>query len=564
MCQETASQSPAETFGFGVHNLMLKVCCANFLSQEVNMKKFMCLVTLILIVAVAFTACGNNDDDTGAGNETAPPSSNETTGNQTETTPSADEEPEDDFITEDVTGVATQLISDVLAARTPVTITYANWNIMEPQEMPMIEEFMRRYDFITVEVLPAVDPDNSHIQNLHAWSMAGMLPDVFAVSQVPEMLATGFLRDIRPYGQQFDDWVNVPEISLRSAEWRGRIFAMPFSSHYTGFVVNDDLWDANNLPRLEIGFSLEQFLSDLRTITDIPNGIGGTTNWVEFARSWLPNYFNNNFGPHTWDGERLHLNSSEYIESINFVRTLRDESLVVQWGWLPDDVIEVLGAGWNHSLTMEGRMAAPIEGSWWMGWFTELYQDGLNLRYVGLPGNTVALTPTYAGISIQSQNPAVAMLFLNWMAFGEEGLTYRLDLRDNGRGNVDEDGNPITYSLGWMPATVNPTILRRFFDGEVPGIEEAMLANMHNAVIEGEAIIPGHVQALFSGNTGLTVVIDGELRENASVSDVVWSAVQGYINFADFADDVNEFANRQVQQMRDEINFMLDMMGFDE
>ena len=30
MCQETASHFPAETFGFGVHNWLLKVCGANF------------------------------------------------------------------------------------------------------------------------------------------------------------------------------------------------------------------------------------------------------------------------------------------------------------------------------------------------------------------------------------------------------------------------------------------------------------------------------------------------------------------------------------------------------
>jgi len=30
VCQETASHFPAETFGFGVHNWLLKVCRANF------------------------------------------------------------------------------------------------------------------------------------------------------------------------------------------------------------------------------------------------------------------------------------------------------------------------------------------------------------------------------------------------------------------------------------------------------------------------------------------------------------------------------------------------------
>jgi len=30
MWQETASHFPAETFGFGVHNWLLKVCFANF------------------------------------------------------------------------------------------------------------------------------------------------------------------------------------------------------------------------------------------------------------------------------------------------------------------------------------------------------------------------------------------------------------------------------------------------------------------------------------------------------------------------------------------------------
>jgi len=30
MCQETAPHFPAETFGFGIHDWLLKVCFANF------------------------------------------------------------------------------------------------------------------------------------------------------------------------------------------------------------------------------------------------------------------------------------------------------------------------------------------------------------------------------------------------------------------------------------------------------------------------------------------------------------------------------------------------------
>ena len=522
------------------------------------MKKILFLA-LLLVFALAIAACGGSSTET-------PPPSNETTDTQPPPPPTdqgdAAGSETDALFTEDFTGEATQLIADVLANRTPVTITYANWNINEAQEMPMIEEFMRRFDFITVEVVHA--DAGSHIENLHAMSMAGTLPDVFAISQVPDMLATGFLRDILPYGQQFDDWHNVPAQALNVAEWRGRVFAMPFSSHFEGIIVNDDLWDAHNLPRIQMGFSLEQFLSDLRTITNIPNGIGGTNGEISWARGWLPHYFNNSFGAHTWDGQRLHLNSPEYIDTVNFLSTLRQESLVTDWGWITGEEMEVMNAGWMGDIVARGDMPFFYNGSWWFNWMTDMYNDGMNFRYVGLPGNTIALFPTFAGISVQSQNPAVAMLFLNWMAFGEDGLNYRLQLRDEGRGYADEYGNPITYSWGWMPATANESILHRFFAGEVPGMAETFAANMHNAVLNGEGVIPGNDMALHGGNTGLTVIIDGEAVENASVGEVIWSAIQGNINFADYADAVNEFANRQVDLMRDEINFMLDMMGFAE
>jgi hypothetical protein len=327
---------------------------------------------------------------------------------------------------------------------------------------------------------------------------------------------------------------------------------MPFSTHYTGIVVNDDLWDRNNLPRLEIGFSLEQMLSDLRTITDIPNGIGGINSWVTFARGWLPTYFNPSFGPHTWNGSELNLNHPHYAASIDFVRTLREEGLVTAGDWLTFEQWDSYDAAWYVDVFDRGDMAMSLEGSWWVGTWRRWYQSGMNVRYVGMPGGVVALSPTYAGISSQSQNPAVAMLFLNWMAFGEEGILHRLYLRDEQ--NV---------ALGFMPPTVNPVILDRYFEGEIPGIREAMLHNMHNAVIEGEAILPGHVMALFSGNTGLTVTINGQPVENATVSQVVDSAQQGHINWADVSDAINNFANSQVQLMLAEINFMLDAMGID-
>jgi len=46
MCQETASQLPAETYGFGVHNWWLKVCFANFFISLATKAffKYHCLV----------------------------------------------------------------------------------------------------------------------------------------------------------------------------------------------------------------------------------------------------------------------------------------------------------------------------------------------------------------------------------------------------------------------------------------------------------------------------------------------------------------------------------------
>jgi hypothetical protein len=132
-------------------------------------------------------------------------------------------------------------------------------------------------------------------------------------------------------------------------------------------------------------------------------------------------------------------------------------------------------------------------------------------------------------------------------------------LRDEGLGDLDDEGEPITYGFGMLPATTNQSFLDRYFYGEIPGLAQG-LARTHYSVMEGEGIVPGHVQGLFSGNTGLTVVIDGQTVENATTSQVITSAVQGYINFADVADQLTEFANTHVQAMTNEINFMLDAM----
>ena len=520
-------------------------------------KRLFSSLLFILALSVALVACGggNNNNTADTGNNAQPP----TGGGATTTEPSGTDEP--DIYDLDVTDEAQQLITDVLANRTPTTITYASWNIAQPQEIPMIEEYMERFDFITVEVVHIEEDD--HMGSLQALAMAQQLPDAFLVSVVPEMMATGFLQDILPYGQQFEEWANIPRIALEAATYRGRVFGLPFSSYFEGMVVNDALWDANNLPRLEVGFSLEQLLNDLRVITDIGAGIGGISPWIQYSRGWLPNYFNNAFGPHGWDGERLNVNHPAYAQSIEFIRTLRAEGLVTDSDWLTEEQWASYDAGWWYDVFARGNMPVMNEGSWWIGTWTHLYNEGMPVRFVGLPGGTVVYRPVYAGISVQSQNPAVAMHFLNWMAFGDAGIEHRLDLRDFGRGEVDDDGNPILYPLGTLPPTTNSTLLRRFFDGEIPGIEEG-LARVHESVIEGETIVPGHVPGLFNGNTGLTVVSNGETIENASVHTVFNSIIEGNTAFADVAADLDAFANSQVQQMLSEINFMLDMMGLTE
>ena len=467
------------------------------------------LTASLLTGAFLLAACGgsNNNADTGTGNAGAGNAGASAGDNQT-TVDSGD----------------------------MITLTYANWNLATEAEnnieRRLIAAFMEEYPHINIQIDESITGDWTEALSIAA--STGSLPDVFMLNDTAGPVINGWLYDLSEMASNDPEFNALPDSIKESTKINGTTYSVPFAQFMLGFYVNRDLFNNANLNAPEHGISVDDFISSIRQVTDLTTPVIGLNSADSFVE-WMPAAINPNMGFFTFDGSSYHLDSTEMIEAIRVANELTTTGFT--YSGLSEDQRSLWVGENDIDVFVDGGMAAFHAGTWMNHDFS--HQLDFDWDFIGSPGGRPTVTLDIVGIASTTSHPEEAYLFAKWMGYGEQGTNRRFDIAED-----------MGIAIHFLPVTGNQQVLDRYWGiVSIPGMIEAY-NHLDNALIDGNKIVPGHVQARFLGLTGIQVAdID-----NAQIVEVIHHSIMGNINFPDHASVVNQVANQEHQNVLSLLN----------
>jgi multiple sugar transport system substrate-binding protein len=389
------------------------------------MKKIFILVAF-LIFAIGIVSCG------------------ETTTTATEAT-----------TTTNVTTTSTESATTTAVTTTKpgeIHLSYADWGNQEINQI-LINEFMEKYPNITVELRTDIGGTGGEFTgNLLNALAAGLLPDVFAIDNVPTGYYNGMLADISEY------WDNDPETDLiydniaNTGIFGDKRYALPSFQFVKGIYINITLLQSYNIPLPDKDWTYDEFVALAREIRQVGRNdfVYGIDPWygaLDFETTF-PMQDNADIGYNTWDGERFNFTSQAWIDAYNLKLDLMQERVVADY---TEEELEIIGDIWPW---FEGLVGLKIDGSWNLWMIDDMYQsNGLEVGFWPYPGGSAGQFPPtildFLVVSSQTDYPEEAYLLAKWMSFAKEGWLLRLEAMKN-RGDLYLDRYPIAdYPEVW-------------------------------------------------------------------------------------------------------------------
>ncbi|MGE0090676.1 MAG: ABC transporter substrate-binding protein [Bacteroidales bacterium] len=397
------------------------------------MKKLLSLLIFTLLV-MTIVSCGGT---TTQAPTTAAPTTEGTSNTDTQTT---------NTDTETTNSITTT------GGTEEITLSYADWGNAEINQI-LIDAFMVKYPNITVELRTDIVGSGAQFTgNLISAMVAGVLPDVFAIDNVPTGYYNGMLLDVT------DLWDNDPETSLvyeniaSTGVFGDARYALPSFQFIKGIYINISLLDSYNIPLPPKDWTYTEFVELARQIRQVGRNdfVYGIDPWygaLDFETTF-PMQDNAEIGYNTWDGTRFNFTSQAWIDAYNLKLALMEERVVADY---TDEEILIIGDIWPW---YEGLVGFNIDGSWNLYMVEEMYElNGLEVGFWPYPGGSAGQFPPtildYLVISSLTEHPEEAYLLAKWMSFGEEGWLLRLDAMKE-RGDLYLDRYPIAdYPEVW-------------------------------------------------------------------------------------------------------------------
>ncbi len=417
-------------------------------------------------------------------------------------------------------------------------ITYANWNLGTQEEnnieRRMIKLFNENNKDVEVVVATNVEYGAQYPNSLSTLAASGQLPDVIALDNIPQPYSNKWLADITDIAEADSEFKNVIKVLTDAARVKDRVVAVPFGMHLFGMLINVDLFHDANIDEPTYGISLEDFEKAVKAVNQPANGVVA----IKFEGdmiNWLPTAMNKDLGWFTFDGEKYNLDKPEFLAAIKKVKDIRSNGL--SFGGLSDSQRANFRGTADWEAWPFGETAINFDGSWALG---SIGRDiNFNVSFAGLPGGKSIIIPDFCGITATSKNKEQAYNFIKWMSFGKDGFLSRID--------VAKDMGVAYFS---MPMTNDKETLDKFHEYlSVPGLDEAF-ADIENALLEPNKFIPGYRESRWEAQTGLAVPnADGTTTENANIGQLLDAAMFRGLNFADYAKQVNDLANKSYQEV---------------
>ncbi len=314
-----------------------------------------------------------------------------------------------------------------------ITLSYADWGNQEINQA-LIEAFMDEYPNITVELRQDITGAGGEFTaNLINAQAANVLPDVFAIDNVPTGLSNGMIMDITEYWDKDEDTQYVYPNIAETAVYNNQRYAIPSFQFIKGIYINLTVFDYYNIPIPEKDWTYNEFVQTAIQIrqagqNDFVYAIDPWFGDLDFEAIWPTQDFES-VGYQTFDGERFNFNTPMWIDAYNAKLDLWAQGVVAQH---TEAEMAVIGDVWPW---LAGYTAMSIDGSWNLWMVDSMYEEyGFEVGFWPYPGGAAGQFPPtildYAVVSSQTDHPEEAYLLAKWMTFGRQGWEVRLDIME--------------------------------------------------------------------------------------------------------------------------------------
>ncbi|SEO66228.1 ABC transporter substrate-binding protein [Paenibacillus sp. OV219] len=348
-------------------------------------------------------------------------------------------------------------------------------------EEEMLKAFMEKYPNITVEYDKSITfpPEPT----LTAAAAAGTMPDVFTMKDVPLAITNDWLLDLAPYWDKDEESKSVYKNIADMAVYDSKRYAMGTFQYAEGVFVNKTLFEKNNVKLPSYNWTFDEMIELAKKFSkpdEFYYGIGGPWGDLGF-QEWLPMNNDNSFGWDTYDGDKFHFTSQDWIDAYNLKLELRRLKV--------DDVMtgaqkKKLWGDEGAWTFQKGHSAMAIDYSWNMGWIpSEMKKAGAgDVDFYPMPsgkaGQRIQTILDFIGVSSTTEHPEAAYELAKWMTWGKDGALKRADIEKAA-------GQPVTK----YPTADQPEVWAKLEANlTLPGEKEVMKL-MSNAV--PMPIVPG-------------------------------------------------------------------------
>ncbi len=333
-----------------------------------------------------------------------------------------------------------------------IVLSYADWGDSEMNQA-LIDSFEEKNLNIEVNLRQDITGTGGEFtENLLNAQAAGVLPDVFAIDNVPTGYSNGMLLDISEYWDDDPDTEAIyPNIKDTAVYGDGR-YAVPSFQFIKGVMLNINIFEEYNIPLPDKDWNYDEFVQiakDIRTAgkSDIVYGIDPWYGSLDFEVLWPTQDFED-VGYNTWDGEQFNFTSDAWIEAFEEENELMAQDVVAGF---TEEEMEVLGDVWPWQV---GQIGMRVDATFNL-WMIEAMRNdyGIEVGFWPYPGGDAGQFPPtildFQVVSSQTDHPEAAYELAKWMTFGKEGWMTRLDLMEE-RGDVMLDRFPVAdYPEVW-------------------------------------------------------------------------------------------------------------------
>lgn len=418
----------------------------------------------------------------------------------------------------------------------PITLRYANWNVGTEEEnniqRQLIAKYMELNPHVTIEFVD-MSGEGSWDEKLTALAAKGELPDVFMADKTPLYVKNGWLADLTELVNADADWPSVPQVLRDAVTYNGKVLGLPAAQFVMGYFVNLDIFEAANLDAPTYGVSVDDFFAATTALTDVQQGRLGLDE-MEFILGWYPNTQDSNLKWFSFDGTHMNYNSDAFKAGI----VKQGEVKLHTWQGLTDEQKANFKSVGPWELFLNQEVGVRWDGGWAVPGYAAAT---FNWDFLGIPGGNQALVGDFIVVSATTANLEEAYNFAKWMTFSRDGYLAEAEI-------AQAAGSVPTR----MPVYVDSETIDLYlsFVGDKPGLRAA-LENLDNSLLESLAkIVPGYVNARWEGKPGIDIGTDLDVN--------MWYmfnfANDGKYKYEDYSAQLEEFANRILDEARAELN----------